>query len=108
MLRRLSSETPLVLAAPAAGTALPTAALEGLAMRVLVEAEPTPAAREAGVKAFVGRSVVRLVDGDRVIADPAEQEKVILGKLAFVIAERLPKLVELGILEPAAAPARLR
>jgi SAM-dependent methyltransferase len=105
MLRRLAGEAPLVLVSALAGTAWSTAALDGLAMRVLVEAEPD--AHDAWIRSFVGRSVLRMTDGERVIEDREEQERLVLEKLAGLKVERLSKLVELGILAPAARPGRL-
>jgi hypothetical protein len=105
MLRRLAGEAPLVLASTLAGTAWSTAALDGLAMRALVEARPD--ARDAWIRSFVGRSVLRMTDGERVISDRDEQERLVGEKLMRLETERLPKLVELGILAPAAEPSRL-
>jgi hypothetical protein len=39
-----------------------------------------------------------------VTADPVEQRKIILAKYEQLRSERLAKLVELGILEPAPPP----
>jgi hypothetical protein len=98
MLRRLGSDVPIVMTSATAGTAFPLAALEGLAVRVLCESEPKE--HEAWVRAFVGRSVLRLAEGDRVVEDRESQVRVILEKIEHVRSNLLPKLLELGILAP--------
>src|SRR5205823_5150068 len=72
MLRRLASDTPLVMVSERAGTAFPTSAIEGLAIRALTEAEP--GAREAWLRDFAGKHVLRLAVGDEVIETRDEQE----------------------------------
>ena len=99
MLRRLASDLPIVMASTFAGTAFPISALEGLAIRVFTEA-PAPG-REAWVRDFVGKRVLRLrVDG-RVLSDDGEQQRAILDTVAALRGERLAKLLEVGILAPA-------
>jgi SAM-dependent methyltransferase len=99
MLRRLSSDTPIVMTSTVAGTAFPMAALEGLAVRILTEAAPQD--REQWIRDFLGRHVLRFAEGDRVIADRTEQYRVVMEKLDYMRTQRLSKLVELGILTPA-------
>ena len=99
MLRRLSGEGPLVMASEPAGTAFATSAIEGLALRALTEAKP--GAREAWIRDFVGKHVLRLAVGERVIDARDEQETILLGALAQLITHRLGKLVDLGIVAPA-------
>jgi SAM-dependent methyltransferase len=99
MLRRLSAENPIVMASTVAGTAFPISALEGLAIRLLTEvASPD---REQWVRDLVGRSVLRIRIGDRVIEDQADQVRAILETLEQLCTRRLAKLLELGILAPA-------
>jgi hypothetical protein len=99
MLRRLSSDTPIVMVSTVAGTAFPISALEGLALRGFTEVGAQD--REQWVHDLVGRSVLRVRVGDRVLDDQAEQRRVILETLVDVATHRLPKLLELGVLAPA-------
>ncbi|MBX3192332.1 MAG: class I SAM-dependent methyltransferase [Labilithrix sp.] len=96
MLRRLSSETPLVMASSTAGTALPVSALDVLALRALTEAGP--AERAGWIRDLVGRSVMRLRVGDRVLDDREEQRAAIASAVTRLGAERLATLVDLGVL----------
>jgi len=104
MLRRLASDLPIVMVSTFAGTAFPISALEGLAIRVFTEAPP--ARREAWVRDFVGKRVLRIrVDG-RVLTDEDEQQRAILDTVAALRGERLAKLLEVGILAPTSATER--
>lgn len=98
MLRRLSTDAPIVMVSSVAGTAFPMSALEGLAIRMMTE---VPSAdRERWVDDLVGRSVLRIRIGDRVLEDRESQRRAILDTVERLRA-RLPKFVELGILTPA-------
>lgn len=99
MLRRLASDTPLVLASPASGSALRSSALEVLAMRVLTECRASE--RDAWVTDFVGRHELRLAVGGAIVADRSEQKRHIDEAIATLGRDRLAKLVELGIMAPA-------
>ncbi len=98
MLRRLASDTPLVMVSERAGTAFATSAIEGLAIRALTEAEP--GAREAWLRDFAGKHVLRLAVGERVVESREEQEKILLGALEQLETQKLARLVELGIVAP--------
>ena len=98
MLRRLSGDTPIVMASPVAGTGFPVSALEGLALRMLTEVEPSK--RDAWLTDLVGRSVLRIRIGDRVLEDRAEQRSAINAAFEQLCEQRLAKLVELGVLLP--------
>ncbi len=97
MLRRLSTDAPIVMASSVAGTAFPMSALEGLAIRMMTEVPATD--RERWVDDLVGRSVLRIRIGDRVLEDRESQRRAILDTVEQ-LRPRLPKFVELGILEP--------
>jgi hypothetical protein len=73
-------------------------ALEGLAIRMMTEVARGD--RERWVDELVGRSVLRIRIGDRVLEDRADQRRAILDTVEQLRA-RLPKFVELGILAPA-------
>jgi SAM-dependent methyltransferase len=96
MLRRLSSEMPLVMVSPVAGTGFPISALEGLALRMLTEVAAPE--RERWVDDLLARSVLRIRIGDRVLDDQADQRRAILDTFDQLGTRRLAKLVELGIL----------
>jgi hypothetical protein len=98
MLRRLSTDAPIVMVSSVAGTAFPMSALEGLAIRMMTEVARDD--RERWVDDLVGRSVLRIRIGERVLEDPADQRRAILDTVEQLRA-RLPKFVELGILAPA-------
>ena len=99
MLRRLSADAPIVMTSTVSGTAYPMSALEGLAIRVFTEV--APAEREQWVRDLVGRSVLRIRIGERVLEDHAEQRRAILDTVEDLRTRRLAKLVELGIVAPA-------
>jgi hypothetical protein len=99
MLRRLSSDTPIVMTSTVAGTAFPISALDGLALRVFTEVMPSK--RVDWIRDFVGKNVLRLAAGERIVEDQAEQRAVILDAVEKLGAHRLTKLVELGVLAPA-------
>ena len=99
MLRRLSSDTPIVMTSSVAGTAFPISALDGLALRVFTEV--TPGKRVDWIRDFVGKNVLRLAVGERIVEDQAEQRAVILDAVEKLGAHRLAKLLELGVLAPA-------
>jgi len=99
MLRRISSELPLVLVSEAAGTGLRSSALEGLALRALTEVRGPE--RPGWVHDFVEKHELRLAIDGRLVADRAEQKVVIQGAIDTLVTGRLAKLVELGIILPA-------
>jgi SAM-dependent methyltransferase len=99
MLRRLSTDAPIVMVSTVAGTAFPMSALEGLAIRMMTEV--ARGERERWVEELVGRSVLRIRIGERVLEAPAEQARAILDTVEQ-LRPRLPKFVELGILAPVA------
>jgi hypothetical protein len=70
MLRRLSTDAPIVMVSSVAGTAFPMSALEGLAIRMITEVAAPD--REKWVEELVGRSVLRIRVGDRVLEDRAD------------------------------------
>ncbi|MBS2020242.1 MAG: class I SAM-dependent methyltransferase [Deltaproteobacteria bacterium] len=97
MLRRLSSDTPLLMISTVAGTAFPISTLDALALRVLTEV--LPADRPRWIRDLVGRSVIRLRVGDQVLDDPDAQARAIDEAVDRLVRHRLAKLLELGVLE---------
>jgi SAM-dependent methyltransferase len=103
MLERIGGDVPIVLASPVSGTAYPIPPLEALALRVLTSA--APAQRRAAIAELVAKSTLKLRIGERTIEDAAGQEAAIGGAVDELVAGRLAKLVELGIVEPCAERA---
>lgn len=99
MLKRLSSDMPLMLVSEATGTAYRSSALEILAMRVLTECHGPE--RDAWVDAFVDRHEMRLAIDGKIVAERAEQKRHIREAIATLCRDRLAKLVEVGIMSPA-------
>jgi hypothetical protein len=99
MLRRLSSDTPIVMTSTVAGTAFPISALDGLALRVFTEVAPPK--REEWIRDFVGKNVLRLAVAGKIIEGQDDQRRLILDAVEQLRAHRLGKLVELGVLAPA-------
>lgn len=99
MLRRLSSDTPLVLVSEAAGTAYRSSALEVLAMRVLTECRAPE--RDAWVESFVEKHELRLAIDGKLVAERADQKRHVRAAIEALVNDRLAKLVELGIMTPA-------
>ncbi len=96
--RRLSPETPTALASEAAGTGVPLTMLQVVCLRVLTE--PEPEERHAWIRALLEKQPFRLKIGDRAIDDEAEPERALLAEVERFRLERLPRLIELGIVEP--------
>jgi SAM-dependent methyltransferase len=95
--QRLSAKDPIVLASPVAGTGVVIPALQAVSLRLLTGV--APADREAWLHAFVARQPVRLTVGERVVESEDEQVSVLLEQMEKFEAVRLPKLVQLGVLD---------
>ncbi len=94
---RLSSDHPIVLASPVAGTGILIPMLEGVILRLLTEIPP-PEWR-AWVTAFAQRQPFRMRVADRAVEDDEERVTVLLEQVEPFRAKRLPRLIELGIVE---------
>jgi SAM-dependent methyltransferase len=100
MLReRFTTDDPIVLASPVAGTGIPLPVLEALTLRLVTEI-PEPEWPE-WVGAFVRREPFRLKVGERAVQDDEARIRVLLAQVAPFRAKRLPRLIELGIVERA-------
>jgi SAM-dependent methyltransferase len=95
--QRLSTEDPIVLASPVAGTGVVVPTLQAVALRLVTGVEP--AEQTEWIRAFVARQRVKLSVGDRVVETQEEQAKIITEEVAKFRARRLPKLVALGVIE---------
>ena len=94
---------PTVLASPTTGTGLPVTLIEMLCIHLLTEIEPS--ARTSWLRRFSHRKTPRLTIGEREITSGDEIVKIVTRELdAFggKSGKGLPKLIELGIVEPMA------
>jgi hypothetical protein len=100
MLReRLSTDAPIVLASPLAGTGLAVPMLDAIVLRLLTEV-PEPE-WPSWVTAFAAHHPIRLKVAERAVEDVGERRRILLAQVEPFRAARLPKLLELGIVEPA-------
>lgn len=97
--QRLARDTAFILASERAGTAIAVTLLEAVALRCLSEAPGSE--RPRWIHELVAKGPLDMHVGDRAVTDPAEQEIVLAKEIARLAIERLPKLVEIGIVEPA-------
>jgi hypothetical protein len=95
----LSRTVPTVLASPVAGTGIRVSTLHAVALRALTEVDA--GARAAWLRAFVDTTPVRLYDHGRELDDRDDLARALGLQVEQFCATHLPKLVELGILEPA-------
>ena len=96
--RKLSSEIPIVLAAPVSGTGVPITPLEAVAIRLVTEVPPEH--RPSWIRSQFGTGELRMTVRDRVVDTVEEQTAVVLDGLARFEKEALSRLIELGVLEP--------
>ncbi len=92
----VSSDVPIILASPVAGTGIAIPALMAIAVRLLTEVEPSQ--RSAWVTKVFGRSEVKMQVAGRSIDSAAERCRMVHAELETFRKERLAKFVELGIL----------
>lgn len=93
----LTDEGTIILVSPAAGTGLIVPLAEAIWIRLVTEVEPQ--ARGAWLVALCKRMPFQLRVGERSIEDTAEKVRYLEEGLSAFCAERLPKLVQLGVLE---------
>jgi SAM-dependent methyltransferase len=93
----LSPNHPIVLASRVAGTGVSTSMLDAVLLRALTEAPPDD--RAAWIRAFVGANPLRVWDHGRTLNAKEDLARVVEVQLEQFCATRLPKLVELGIVE---------
>ena len=95
---RLTSEHPIVLASSVAGTGVSVTMLEGVLLRLLTE---IPEAEwTTWIAAFSEKQPFRLRVGERAVETDEERMSVLLEQIAPFRAKRLPRLIELGLVEP--------
>jgi SAM-dependent methyltransferase len=93
----LSVQDPIVLASPVAGTGVVVPALQAVSLRLITQVDP--AERAAWIRAFVTRQRLRLTVRDRAIESEDEQAQVLAEEMEKLRVDRLPKLVELGVVD---------
>jgi hypothetical protein len=94
---RLTTDDPLVLASPVAGTGIPLPRLEALTLRLVTEIPESE--WPEWIAAFVRTEPFRVKVGDRTVDDDQARVRILLSQVEPFRAKRLPKLVELGIVE---------
>lgn len=93
----LSRRHPIVLASPVAGTGVSMAMLDAVLLRALTE--PRPDDRAAWIRAFVDANPLRVWDHGRTLDAKDDLARVVEVQFEQFCATRLPKLLELGIVE---------
>jgi predicted O-methyltransferase YrrM len=93
----LSSSHPIVLASPVAGTGVSVSMLDAVLLRALTEARPDD--RAVWIRAFVDANPLRVQDHGRTLNAKDELARVVEVQFEEFCARRLPKLIELGIVE---------
>ena len=99
--QRLTTKDPVVLASPVAGTGVVVPTLQAVALRLITGVDPGD--RPAWIRAFVARQPLKLAVGERAVETEDEQVRVLSEEVEKFRADRLPKLVALGVVE---APPR--
>jgi SAM-dependent methyltransferase len=93
----LSRSHPIVLASSVAGTGVSLSMLDAVLLRALTEARP--AEHAAWIRAFVAANSLRVWDHGRTLDAKDDLARVVELQFEQFCAARLPKLVELGIVE---------
>ncbi len=93
----LSEKTPIALASRAAGTAIPLSMLHAVALRLLTEV--AAAERPDWIRALLARQPFQLKLDSRSLADGGDPVGALLAEVERFRVGRLPKLVELGIVQ---------
>lgn len=93
----LRAETPFILASARAGTGVEVPMLEAICIRCVVAASAKE--RPKLLHDMISEAPLDMKVAGRAVTDPEEQEAILAGELVRFSADRLPKLVELGVLE---------
>jgi SAM-dependent methyltransferase len=93
-----SMQRPRVLASPVTGNGLAVTVLDVLLLQLLTSVEP--ARQAAWIRAFAHRTKAPLAVGTKTVSDPTEMVRAVGRELEAYRERSVPKMVELGILEP--------
>jgi hypothetical protein len=93
----LAQNHPIVLASAVAGTGVGISMLQAVLLRALTEARPDD--RAAWIRAFVDANPLRVWDHGRTLNDKVELARIVGDQSEQFCATRLPKLMQLGIVE---------
>ena len=91
--------SPRALMSPTSGASLPVTLLDMLCLHLLTAVEQP--ARGSWLRKFSHQKTPRLTLGDRTITDGDDLVRTVTRHIDVLVAKGLPKLVELGIAEPA-------
>jgi SAM-dependent methyltransferase len=97
----LAETGPLVFASPVTGSGVQVSLLEALCIRLVAEPALAPEAYGDRVRAYAASRPMPLLFGEKKIKDGDELVKVMAREIERFRASSLPKLLELGVLEPA-------
>jgi trans-aconitate methyltransferase len=100
--RRLSANSPIVLASPVAGTGIVVPTLHAVALRLLTGVEPSE--RDAWIRAFVARQPLSLHVAGRAVVAADEQVALLAQEVERFRRQRLPTLAALGVIDPVTPP----
>jgi hypothetical protein len=98
----LSRTVAIVLASPVAGTGVRVSALHAVALRALTEARAE--GRPAWIRGFVEATPLRLFDHGRELDGKSDLARALGVQIDEFRATRLPKFIELGIVETCPDP----
>jgi SAM-dependent methyltransferase len=94
----IAGEGPLVLASPVTGMGLSISLLEAICLRLLTAVDP--ARRAEWIRALAQARAQPIVVGDKPIKDAEKLVRAVTKELDAFRTVAVPKLIELGILEP--------
>jgi hypothetical protein len=97
-------DASIVLASAVAGTGVPVSMLDAVALRLLTDAPD--GSLEDWIAAVARRPEVRLTVGERTVESDEERRRVLGAEVETFRTERLPRLIELGIVAEEATPHR--
>jgi SAM-dependent methyltransferase len=98
----MTDDRPLVLASPATGRGIVLTHLDAMCLRAVTEADPDD--RPRWLRTFMATAKVKLSVGDGVVAQGIDELDLLENEIEVFAQQRVPKLVELGVLEYLGAP----
>jgi len=92
-------DTPVTFASEAAGTGIELSTLETVAVLLLTDVPPE--ARDAWIRERCAHPSFRVIVKGEALTDPEARAGILRDEIEQFRAQRLPRLLELGVLEPA-------